>query len=176
VVAAIELYFEPDAERRLRALWTALDGAGVPSLGDHTHRRHRPHLSLAVADEFPPEPTAAALGALPLQVTVSFQYAGQFPGGVLWLGPPPTQALLALHREAVARLDAAGIPIWPHYRPDAWVPHSTLSMSARGAAIARGVPLCSDVVPLETLLVSAAVVDHTRGEFTPLRRVASQEP
>jgi hypothetical protein len=131
VVAAIELYFEPDTERRFRALWTALDAAGVPSLADHTHRRHRPHLSLAVADEFAPEPTAAALGVLPLQVALSFQYAGQFPGGVLWLGPAPTEALLALQREAVARLDAAEIPIWPLYRPDVWVPHSTLSMAAR---------------------------------------------
>src|SRR5262245_57133769 len=68
MVAAIELYFEPVAERRLRTLWTALDEAGVPTLGDHTHRRHRPHLSLACADEFPPEPVAAALGALPLPV------------------------------------------------------------------------------------------------------------
>jgi 2'-5' RNA ligase len=176
VVAAIELYFEPDAERRLRALWTALDAAGVPSLGDHTHRRHRPHLSLAVADEFPPEQTAVALGELRMQVTVCFQYAGQFPGGVLWLGPAPTHALLELQREAVARLDAAGIPFWPHYRPDVWVPHSTLSMNARGGAIAKAVPLCSDIVPLETRLVSAAVVDHTRGQFTPLPHVAPPEP
>jgi hypothetical protein len=176
VVAAIELYFEPDAERRFRALWTALDAAGVPSLADHTHRRHRPHLSLAVADEFTPEPTAAALGALPLHVTLSFQYVGQFPGGVLWLGPAPTEALLALQREAVARLDAAEVPIWPLYRPDLWVPHSTLSMAARGPGVAKSVQSCFDVLPLEARLVSAAVVDHTRGQFTALPQVASPQP
>jgi hypothetical protein len=168
MVAAIELYFDPLAERRLRTLWTALDAADVPTLRNHTHGRHRPHLSLAVADEFPPEPVIAALGVLPLPVPVTFQYVGQFPGGVLWLGPTPTAALLALHAEAVARLDGAGIPFWPLYRPDVWVPHTTLSMVARRAAVARAVPLCCDILPLSGTLMSAAVVDHTRDQFTPL--------
>ena len=168
MVAAIELYFDPVAERRLKTLWTALDAAGVPTLGNHTHRRHRPHLSLAVADEFPPEPTAAALGVLGLPCPVSFQHVGQFPGGVLWLGPTPTAALLALHAETIRRLDAAGIEVWPLYRPDTWVPHSTLSMVARRAAVAKAVPLCCDILPLTTSLVAAAIVDHTRDRYRPL--------
>lgn len=168
MVAAIELYFEPVVERRIRTLWTALEAAGVPTLANHTHRRHRPHLSLAVADEFPPEPVAEALGVLPLPVPVSFQYVGQFPGGVLWLGPTTTAQLLALHDATVARLDTAGIPFWPLYRPGAWVPHCTLSMTARRDAVAAAVPLCFDILPLATSLVSAAVVDHTRGHLRPL--------
>ena len=168
MVAAIELYFEPVVERRLRTLWTALERAGVPTLANHTHRRHRPHVSLVVADELPPEPVAAALGPLALPVPVILQYVGQFPGGVLWLGPAPTADLLALHHATVARLDAAGIPFWPLYRPDVWVPHCTLSMSARGEAVARAVPLCFDILPVPASLVSAAVVDHTRGLLCPL--------
>ena len=168
MVAAIELYFEPVVERRLRTLWTALEQAGVPTLANHTHRRHRPHVSLVVADELPPEPVAAAVDALALPVRVVLQYVGQFPGGVLWLGPAPTADLLALHRAVVARLDAAGIPFWPLYRPDVWVPHCTLSMTARGEAVVRAVRLCFDILPLEAALVSAAVVDHTRGLMRPL--------
>jgi 2'-5' RNA ligase superfamily len=168
MVAAIELYFEPVVERRLRTLWTALEAAGVPTLANHTHRRHRPHLSLAVADEFSPEAVAGALGVLPLGLPLTFQHAGQFPGGVLWLGPAPTADLLTLHRETVARLDAAGIPFWPLYRPDVWVPHCTLSMTARREAVAKAVPLCFDILPLPTYLISAAVVDHSRGLMRPL--------
>ncbi|HEY7226209.1 MAG TPA: 2'-5' RNA ligase family protein [Micromonosporaceae bacterium] len=168
MVAAIELYFDPATERRLRTLWTALESAGVTTLENHTHRLHRPHLSLAAADELPPEPVAAALGVLPLGVPLTFHYLALFAGGVLWLGPAPTRALLELHHETVARLDAAGIPIWPLYRPDGWVPHSTLSMAARGDAVARAARLCSDILPLETTLISAAVVDHSRSQFTPL--------
>jgi hypothetical protein len=168
MVAAIELYFEPVVERRLRTLWTALEASGVPTLANHTHRRHRPHLSLAVADEFAPEAVAGALGELSLGLPVTFQHTGQFPGGVLWLGPAPTAELLALHRETVARLDAAGIPFLPLYRPDVWVPHCTLSMTARREAVASAVPLCFDILPLSTSLVSAAVVDHSRGLIRPL--------
>lgn len=176
MVAAIELYFEPTGERRIRTLWTALEAAGVRTLANHTHRRHRPHLSLAVADEFRPGPVAAALGTLPLPVPVSFQHVGVFPGGVLWLGPAPTRALLSLQQEAVARLDTAGIPIWPLYRPDAWVPHSTLSMVARREAVAKAVPLCSDILPLATTLVGAAIVDHGREQFTPLPQNGAAGP
>jgi len=168
MVAAIEMYFDPLAERRLRTLWAALEAANVPTLGNHTHGKHRPHLSLAVADEFPPMPAAKALGVLPLPVPVTFQHVGQFPGGVLWLGPAPTAALLALHAEALGRLEAAGIPVWPLYRPGTWVPHTTLSMTARRDAVARAVPLCCDALPLSATLVSAAVVDHTREQFHPL--------
>jgi hypothetical protein len=46
MVAAIEMYFDPLAERRLRTLWAALEAANVPTLGNHTHGKHRPHLSL----------------------------------------------------------------------------------------------------------------------------------
>ena len=109
-----------------------------------------------------------ALGVLPLPCPLSFQHVGQFPGGVLWLGPTTTAALLALHAETVRRLDAAGIEIWALYRPDAWVPHSTLSMVARRAAVAKAVPLCCDILPLTTSLVAAAIVDHTRDRYRPL--------
>jgi hypothetical protein len=110
---------------------------------------------------------------LPLPLPVSFQHVGQFPGGVLWLGPAPTEELLALHRETVARLDAADIPIWPLYRPWVWVPHSTLSMTARRAAVAKAVPLCSDIPPMPTELVAAAVADHTRQLWRPLPTYAA---
>jgi hypothetical protein len=175
MVAALELYFDPVAERRLHALWTALEAAGVATLANHTHGRHRPHISLAAADKLPPEPVVAAVGILPLPLTVTFQHVGQFPGGVLWLGPTPTQAMLALHRDTIARLDAGGIEIWPLYRPDVWVPHCTLSMAARSAAVAKALPLCFDILPMSATLDWAAVVDHTRDQFTPLRRVASAE-
>jgi hypothetical protein len=172
MVAAIEIYFDVVAERRLRTLWTALEAADVPTLGNHTHRRHRPHLSLAVADELPPQPVADALAGLglPPPLALRFQFLGQFPGGVLWLGPTPTAELLALHADVVARLDAAGIPIAELYRPGTWVPHSTLSMTARREAVARAVPVCCDILPLHATLTAAAVVDHTRGRSTPLPR------
>jgi 2'-5' RNA ligase superfamily protein len=171
MVAALEMYFDQVSERRLRTLWAALEAAAVPTLSSHTHRRHRPHLSLVAADELPPEPTLAALVGfgLPADLQIRFQFVGQFPGGVLWLGPAPTARLLALHTDVVSRLDGAGVAFWDHYRPQAWVPHTTLSMVARREAVAKAVPIICDVLPLTATIVGAAVVDHTRNRLTPLR-------
>ncbi|HEX6498361.1 MAG TPA: 2'-5' RNA ligase family protein [Micromonosporaceae bacterium] len=171
MVAAIELSFDRLADRRLRRLWSALGAAGVPSLSTHTHRRHRPHLSLAVADAFDPVAVQAALADLPVPtpgLTLEFQYVGMFGGGVLWLGPSPSDALLTLHTEVYRRLTAAGVEIWAHYAPGAWVPHTTLSMTARSATLTTAVPLCLDVLPLTATLTGATVADHTRGIYHPL--------
>jgi 2'-5' RNA ligase len=166
----LEIYFDPVAERRLRTLWAALDEAGVTNLGTHTHGRHRPHISLAVADELNPLTVADAMKGLtvPPPLTLSFQHVGQFPGGVLWLGPAPTAELLDLHARVLRRLDKTGVEVSELYRPGTWVPHCTLSMTARRDAVARAVPVCCDVLPLAATLMSAAVADHTRGQFTPL--------
>jgi hypothetical protein len=170
MVAALEIYFDLPAERRLRSLWAALDEARVPNLGTHTHRLHRPHISLTGAETLRSEAVAHALAGLtmPPRLTLNFQYVGQFPGGVLWLGPAPTRELLEFHAEVLGRLDDAGIESSELYRPCVWVPHCTLSMTARREAIARAVPVCYDVLPMAATLSAAALVDHNRGVFTPL--------
>ncbi len=102
MVAALELYLDPDATRRARRLWDALESEGVQSLRPLLNQRHRPHVSLAVARRLDPVEVAEALAGLtaapPLRL--SFQYAGRFVGRVLWLGLTPTSELLA-HQVAV---------------------------------------------------------------------------
>jgi 2'-5' RNA ligase len=170
VVAAIELYFDDEADRRIRALWDALEADDVPSLRNLTLRRHRPHLSMAVADALDPAAVTRALDGLapapPLRL--SFQYAGQFVGRVLWLGPSPTAQLLA-HQTAVwNRLTGAGIPLWELYAPGSWVPHTTLSMRVPAPMLTTAVRRCLEVLPIEATVTSAAVADHARGLHHPL--------
>lgn len=170
MVAALELYFDAVTERRIRRLWAALQGAGVPAMGEHTQRLHRPHISLVAADELDPGRAAAALEGLTVgaPLPVSLQNVGLFRGGVLWLGPASSNELLGRHAEVVDRLTTAGLAIWPYYLPGAWVPHCTLSMGARSELLARAVPLCLDVLPVDGTLVGAAVADHSRGHYHPL--------
>lgn len=170
MVAALELYFDPVADQRIRRVWDALEEVEVPSLREHTHRRHRPHLSLVVADHLDPDAVGAALAgttvAAPLRL--SFQYVGQFVGRVLWLGPAPTAALLA-HQAAVhTRLMDAGIELSPFYLPGVWVPHCTLSMRVPVTKIAEAVRLCVDVLPVPATFTGAAVADHARESYYPL--------
>jgi 2'-5' RNA ligase len=170
VVAALEMYFDQVADRRIRALWDGLEAAGVPSLRELTHRLHRPHLSLVVADELDPEGVVRALDGLPAApaLTLSYQYAGQFVGRVLWLGPAPTGELLAHHAEVWRRLTGAGIRLWDQYAPDTWVPHTTLSMRVPGRDLSTAVRCCLEVLPIAASVTSAAVVDHVRGLLHPL--------
>ncbi|MDG4780271.1 2'-5' RNA ligase family protein [Micromonospora sp. WMMD961] len=170
MVAAVELYLDPDATRRIRVLWDALETEGVQSMRSLLEQRHRPHVSLAVAPRFDPGQVAAALHgtvvAAPLRL--EFQHAGQFVGRVLWLGPTPTPELLAHHRTVYDRLAAAGIPLTEHYQPGRWVPHCTLSMRVPNALMAAAVRRCLEVLPLAATVVGAALTDHARGIAHPL--------
>jgi hypothetical protein len=170
VVAALELYFDTDATRRIRNLWTAMEAAGVPSLKGLTHGKHRPHLSLVAADQLDGDAVLAALGdfdaAPPLRITLD--HIGLFIGRVLFLGPTPTVELLGLQSAVHGRLERAGIEVFDVYRPGAWVPHSTMSMRVPHVKLPDGLRLCMDMLPLEATIVGGAVADHVRDHYVRL--------
>ncbi|MGC4897216.1 2'-5' RNA ligase family protein [Micromonospora sp. DT31] len=170
MVAALELYLDTDATRRVRVLWDLLESEGVPSLRSLLGQRHRPHVSLAVAPRLDPERVAEALAgmvvAAPLRL--EFPHAGQFVGRVLWLGAVPTAALLEQHARVHGRLARAGIDVLEHYRPGHWVPHCTLSMRVPNPLMAAAVRRCLEVLPLTATVVGAAVADHARDISHPL--------
>jgi 2'-5' RNA ligase len=170
VVAALELYLDQAASRRVRALWAALDKDGVQSVAGVMRGMHRPHVSLAVAERLDPDQVAEALAGLAAvpPVTLTLQFVGQFLGRVLWLGPAPSAELLAHHALVYERLRAAGIEVWDQYRPGHWVPHCTLSMRVPNALMGDAVRRCLEVVPIEATLVGAAVADHARNIRHPI--------
>jgi 2'-5' RNA ligase len=151
-------------------MWDALEAAGVPTLRDLTHRKHRPHLSLTSAERLDADSVVAALGGLDAAppLTISLEYIGQFLGRVLWLGPVPTAELLAHHAAVHERLTAAGIETSEFYRPGRWVPHCTLSMRVPLVRLSEAVRLCLDVLPIHATITGAAVADHARGLYAPL--------
>jgi len=170
VVAALELYFDTDATRRIRVLWEALESEGVQSMLSLLGRRHRPHVSLAVADRLDPETVAPALSGMaaapPLRLR--FDFAGQFVGRVLWLGPAPQRELLDHQARVHQRLTDAGVAVWDKYTPGAWVPHCTLSMRVPNPLMGTAIRRCLEMLPIEATVVGAAVTDHARGIAYPL--------
>lgn len=170
MVAALEMYFDTVAERRIRKLWDALEDAGVQTLRDMLDGRHRPHVSLIGAERLDGEGVRKALGTLPAAppVYLKFDYIGQFLGRVLWLGPVPDAQLLAHHADVHARLEAAGIEGFDVYQPGSWVPHCTLSMRVPHTRLSPAIRLCMDMLPLRATVVGAGVADHARGLYTPL--------
>jgi 2'-5' RNA ligase len=169
LVAALELYPDVDATRRLRTLWRSLEAEGIPTLGS-LHQKHRPHVSLAAAGRIDPHAVADALGDFPVGrgLTLDMDFAGQFVGRVLWLGVTATEDLLAHHRQVHERLAAGGVEVWEHYRPGRWVPHCTVSLRVPNPMMASAIRRCLEILPLRATVTGAAVADHANDISHPL--------
>ena len=77
--------------------------------------------------------------------------------------------LVALHARVSAALAAAGVDIWPHYRPGTWLPHCTLSMGVPADAVAKALAAgLASPLPLRARLRAAALTDSVTGATTPL--------
>jgi 2'-5' RNA ligase len=141
VPLAVTLRVDDRAAERLDALRLAARDATDPP-----HHGYPPHLTLAVV----PEDTVAAAEAalrrlsdgwdrLPLRIAGLGAFPAPVP--VLWAAPVVTAELLA-RQEALCNA-LAGVPIDPHYRPGAWVPHVTLGegRDLGDASLARHGPI-----------------------------------
>jgi 2'-5' RNA ligase len=162
VVAAIELYLDVDATRRVRRLWQSLEDDGIPTLASLLNERHRPHVSLAAARRLEPEVVAEALDGLVVWpgLTLDLDFVGQFVGRVLWLGVTPTEELLSRHRAVHDRLAGRGVEVWEQYQPGRWVPHCTISMRVPNPMMATAVRRCLEYLPIRATVTGAAVTDH----------------
>jgi 2'-5' RNA ligase len=169
---AVELLFDPISETTVRDLWAQLESAGLPSLATRTHRRHRPHVSLSVAEQIQPGQLQSArerLAARHLDVTL--HSAAVFPRkGVLYLSVVPTAPLLRLHEDVHWALRNNTVGLWDTYAVGAWVPHCTLAQGLTRAQIAQAIDLLHDQPqPVVTAhIVSAGLLDTATGEVLPL--------
>lgn len=162
---AVCLLFEPRGERLVRGLWARLEASGIRTLQSHTHGRHHPHLSYAVALEWDLDRVTPALAALPdgRPFDVSVQGALVFPRGRVALAPSVPAAVAARQEEVFAALQASGAVLHHHYEPGRWVPHVSLATRATGAALATVVTAVADMVPLSLHVDRAALVDSSTG-------------
>jgi 2'-5' RNA ligase len=170
MVAALELYLDEHATRRVRTLWHALEAEGIPTLASLSDEKHRPHVSLAAAGRLPPETVAAALAGVEVGrgLTMDLDFVGQFVGRVLWLGITATEDLLAHHRLVHERLAGAAVEVWEHYRPGRWVPHCTVSLRIPNPLLAPAIRRCLEVLPIRATVTGAAVTDHANDIAQPL--------
>jgi len=163
---ALELFFDPAAEAAVKGVWARLEAAGLPSLATRTHRRHRPHVTLAVAERIDTarlQDVRDRLAATHLDIALYSPAVFQ-RSGVLYLSVVPTLALLRLHQEVHAALRDSLVAPWHTYSVGAWVPHCTLAQSLTRAQLARGVDLLHDQPIVETHISGAGLLDTKTGE------------
>lgn len=133
---AVTLRLDPTSAVRVERIWRAIaDLVGE----DHALQLgYGPHLTLTVLpDSAPAKVVEAAVfqaartwNTLPLVLVGLGVFPGPHP--VLWAVPVVTDALLAQHEALHAALGP--LPVYPHYRPGAWVPHVTLTAEGRSPA------------------------------------------
>jgi 2'-5' RNA ligase len=167
---ALELLFDPATEAEIRDVWARLEAARLPSLATRSHRRHRPHVTLVVAERIEPAGLNGArhhLTATHLDITLYSPAVFQ-RSGVLYLSVVPTMALLQLHQEAHAALRGSLVKPWYTYSPDTWVPHCTLAQDLDRAQLAHGIELLHGQRIIETHVTAAGLLDTKTGEVLPV--------
>ena len=133
VTAVVCTAFDPATDDAVYAVREWLRAAAVPL---PPRPPHRPHVTLSAA-RVPRGPeldrvgeVAAAVAARHAPIRLELTEVGRFGrAGALWLGPAPSPALTALHRDVHRTLEHAG---WPpafgeRSAPAGWVPHCTLA-------------------------------------------------
>lgn len=172
----VVLRFQPEADERLRAVWTALATARLPSLSRHTHGRHAPHLSLVVAESISNRRAADVMAKLPPPRLITFEAVGYFPQGIVHLVAVPTSALLDLQRQAHAELSKAEAmkQAWPASQPGNWSPHVTMAYGVRPMEMVKAMPLITAALPLTCSVSGLWTEDGDTGEAWPVPHPAKR--
>lgn len=169
---ALEMLFDPHAEAAVRAMWASLEARGVRSMATVGHCRHRPHVSLLVAEHITPAQARAALEPLAeaTDLVLCLGSVAVFPGraGVLYLSVVPTLRLLHLHRTLHVRLAGAGVESGRLYLPDAWVPHCTLAQGLTHEQVPVAVQAIKRLRATDAQITSVGIVDTDTGVITTI--------
>lgn len=167
---AVCLLLDAATDRALRALWTRLEDAGVPTLLSHTHRNHVPHLSYAVLRSYDVDAVLGAVAALPDAgpVVLHADALGLFRRGRASLVPSVTSGLAGRQERVVAAAVGTGADLHRNYRPGVWVPHVSLATRARLGDLPAVAALAYTVLPMRLPVSRAALVDSSTGRQWPL--------
>jgi hypothetical protein len=131
----VVLWPDDDTSRVVANLWALLEAEGVPTLATHTHRQHRPHVSLVVADDLLPSEALDVLESVPLKTLhLLVSGPGIFPGGILFLACVPNAELLEEQRRVHDLVAPMTKALWDYFVPGAWSPHLTISYGLDGSS------------------------------------------
>jgi hypothetical protein len=156
---AVTLRLDPVSAALVENLWRTLAATCIDT--DRQDLGYAAHITLAI---YPDDVSADALLAALKPITacwhappVTLSGIGVFPGAssILWAAPVVTHDLLGLHASLSDALP--DLPVHPHYRRQAWVPHVTLTGPLPDPEPARSV-LQQHWRPVSGFLVQADLV------------------
>ncbi|WP_289019090.1 2'-5' RNA ligase family protein [uncultured Ornithinimicrobium sp.] len=162
---ALELFFDPELDGIVRGIWNKLEAGGVSSLATRSHRRHTPHVSLAVGPQlYRTDPSDWGELAPPREV--SFDSIATFagPGGVVFYAARPDRDFFAFHRAVSGRSQGAFEGVDDHYLPGRLTPHCTLAQGLGPQEVGRAVCLAQVHLPLAGRYAGINLVSIETGE------------
>lgn len=167
---ALCLLFDGAGDRLIRRLWGQLESRGVATPLTHTHRRHHPHLSLAVARAWDLDRLMDAVVALPPAEPSRLWCQGTvcFPRGRAALAVATDVDLALRQRAAADAVAATGADLHHHYLPGRWMPHVSLATGGSAERLGAVATTVNEALPLSLAVVRAALVDSGTGETWPL--------
>jgi 2'-5' RNA ligase len=170
VTLAVCQLLDARADGTIRRLWRRLEDAGVPTLLTHTHGLHVPHLTWAALRSYDLDAVGSALAALAEQppLTLHLDAFGTFRRSRCWLAPAVTAALVERQAAVVAAVAETGADLHRHYQPGTWVPHLTLAPRLHLTDLATVAALVYDVLPIEAVGETSALIDTSTGARHPL--------
>ena len=142
----IVLWPDPDTRATVRSLWRELATAGPPSLENHTHRPHQPHVSLVVAEHLDHEAASSAVGP-------DTRSSDSVPCGGSRILPRRCSVASAPFEHRVAR----GV----------WMPHMTCAYGIAPDQAAAALAIALEYLPLNGCLTTGGVEDGTTGANWP---------
>jgi len=165
---AVELYFDPVADRAVRQIWNDLTQAGIsqPMIIDEVI----PHVSLGVCDRLMQSEKffreLKELTAATPSFPITLSHAGFFTTeeGVAFCGVTLTPALMALHQAFDCIFEAYAEKPWDYYRPGRWVPHCTIALGLTPQKAA----LALEAIWRAPLPIQAKVVQLSVAQISPV--------
>lgn len=171
---AVEMFFDPASDERVREVWERIAKAGLPSrLLDNGST---PHVSLGVCAELDPvafAPQLREFAARERRISARLVSVATFANreGVVFFGVVATRDLLELHERFDEMFARAAHGPWEYYRPGRWVPHCTLTTALDPTQVAAALRVCAEVpLPIQVTLAEIALVEN------PSVRVHARSP
>jgi 2'-5' RNA ligase len=170
---ALEFFFDEESDVAVRQLWHRLEESGVPSLATRTHRRHRPHVTFALADVIGPATRRALVDLLETlsRPRLWLYTLGTFPtpeNGLL-LAAVVDAELLAAHAAVHGALAGRVEGPSPYYLPRSWVPHCTLAQNIDDHQLAAGFAALHPIAPIRASVREIGITDTLTGAIDVLR-------
>lgn len=165
---AIVLFLDAAASAAVENLRDQLVRHGLVSPPTDSRPRHRPHVSLAVAQTITLNDPSLISRIAEQRLDIRMESIGTFAGpqGVLFLGVTVTHPLLDAHAAIHASVNGDGSGPWGHFRPGIWVPHCTLAYDLDGPTLGKAVSLLHPFHELTARVSAIDIVDTETGKTT----------